>query len=80
MEILQRGTRKKIRLSKINRKKLNPKLSRFEHNEEFIAMLREEQRLWDVMSTLKRDNNENDKSLKIMSDEFQSFSDGYFRI
>ena len=59
---------------------MNPKLSRFEHNEEFIAMLREEQRLWDVMSTLKRDNNENDKSLKIMSDEFQSFSDGYFRI
>ena len=59
---------------------MNPKLSRFEHNEEFIAMLREEQRLWDVMSTLKRDNNENDKSLKIMSDEFQIFSDGYFRI
>ena len=80
MEILQRGTRKKIRLSKINRKKLNPKLSRFEHNEEFIAMLREEQSLWDVMSPLNRDNNENDKSLKIMSDEFQIFSDGYFRI
>ena len=59
---------------------MNPKLSRFEHNEEFIAMLREEQSLWDVMSPLNRDNNENDKSLKIMSDEFQIFSDGYFRI
>ena len=59
---------------------MNPKLSRLEHNEEFIAMLREKQRLWYVMSPLKRDDNENDKSLKTMSDEFQIFSDGYFRI
>ena len=61
-------------------KKLNPKLSRLEHNGEFIAMLREKQRLWYVMSPLKRDDNENDKSLKTMSDEVQIFSDGYFRI
>ena len=59
---------------------MNPKLSRLEHNEEFIAMLREKQRLWYVMSPLKRDDNENDKSLKTMSDEVQIFSDGYFRI
>ena len=59
---------------------MNAKLSRLEHNEEFIAMLREKQRLWYVMSPLKRDDNENDKNLKTMSDEFQIFSDGYFRI
>ena len=57
---------------------MNPKLSRFEHNEEFIAMLREEQRLWDVMSPLKRDDNENDKSLKTMSDDFRFFQTDIF--
>ena len=41
-------------------------------------MLREEQRLWDAMPPLKRDNNENDKSLKIMSDEFQIFQTDIF--
>ena len=38
-------------------------------------MLREEQSLWDVMSPLHRDRNENDKSLKRISDKFQIFSD-----
>ena len=51
-----------------------------ELSEEFIAIWREEQTLWNVMFPLYPDKNEKDKSLKRMSDKFQIFSDWYFRI
>ena len=55
-------------------------LNKIELSEEFMAMWREEQTLWDVMFPLYPDKNEKDKSLKRMSDKFQIFSDWYFRI
>ena len=45
------------------------------NEEEFIAMWREEQSLWDVMSPLYQDKNEKGKSLERMSDKFHIFSD-----
>ena len=41
---------------------------------------KEEQTVWDVMSSLHRNKNEKDKSLKRMSDKFQIISDCYFGI
>ena len=55
-------------------------LNKIELSEEFMAMWRQEQTLWDVMFPLYPDTNERDKSLKTMSDKFQIFSDWYFRI
>ena len=55
--------------------KMSAKSKKIEFNEEFIAMWREEQRLYDVMSPLYRDKTKKDKSLKRMSDRFQIFSD-----
>ena len=54
---------------------MSAKSNKIELSEEFIAMWREEQSLWDVMPPLYRDKNEKDKSLKRMSDKFQVFSD-----
>ena len=51
------------------------KSNEIELREEFMAVWREEQTLWDVMFPLYPDKNEKDKSLKIMSDKFQIFSD-----
>ena len=51
--------------------KMSAKSSKIELSEEFMAMLREEQTLWDVMSPLYRDKNEKNKSLERMSDKFQ---------
>ena len=55
--------------------KMSAKLNKIGLGEEFIAMLREERSLWDVMSPLHRDRNEKEKSLKRISDKFQIFSD-----
>ena len=55
--------------------KMSAKLNKIRLSEEFIAMLREERSLWDVMFLLHRDRNEKDKSLKRISDKFQIFSD-----
>ena len=60
--------------------KMSAKSNKIELSEEFMAMWREEQTLWDVMFPLYPDKNEKDKSLKRMSDKFQIFSDRYFRI
>ena len=43
---------------------MSAKSNKIKLSEELIAMLREEQTLWDVMSPLYRDKNEKDKSLK----------------
>ena len=48
--------------------KMPAKSKKIELNEGFIAMSREEQSLWDVMSPLYQDKNEKDKGLKRMSD------------
>ena len=58
---------------------MSAKSNEIELNEDFMAMWREEQTLWSVMSSLYRDKNEEDKNLKRMSDKFQIFSE-YFRI
>ena len=55
--------------------KMSAKSNKIELSEEFMAMWREEQTLWDVMFPLYPDKNEKDKSLKRMSDKFQIFSD-----
>ena len=55
--------------------KMSAKSNKIEFSEEFMAMRREEQTLWDVMFPLYPDKNEKDKSLKRMSDKFQIFSD-----
>ena len=57
---------------------MSAKSKKNELNEEFTAMWREEQSLWDVMSPLHWDRNEKDKSLKRMSDKFQFFQDDIF--
>ena len=54
---------------------MSAKLNKIDLSEEFMAMWREEQTLWDVMFPLYPDKNEKDKSLKRMSDKFQIFSD-----
>ena len=43
---------------------MSAKSNKIKLSEELIAMWREEQTLWDVMSPLIRDKNEKDKSLK----------------
>ena len=53
---------------------MSAKSKKIELNEEFIAMGREEQSLWNVISLLYRDENEKDKSLKKITDKFQIFS------
>ena len=50
------------------------KSNKIELNEEFMAMWREEQTLWDVMFPLYPDKNIKDKSLKRMPDKSQIFS------
>ena len=50
--------------------KMSAKSNKIELSEEFMAMCREEQTLWDVMFPLC-----SDKSLKGVSDKFQVFSD-----
>ena len=59
---------------------MSAKSNKIELSEEFMAMWKEEQNLWDVMFPLYSDLNEKDKSLKRMSDKFQIFPDWYFRI
>ena len=51
------------------------KPNKIELSEEFMAMWREEQNLWDVMFPFYSEKNEKDKSLKRKSDKFQVFSD-----
>ena len=51
---------------------MSAKSNKIELSEEFVAMSREEQTLWDVMLLLYRDKNEKVKSLKRMSDKFQT--------
>ena len=53
-------------------------LNKIELSEEFMAMWREEQTLWDVMFPLYPDKNEKGKSLKRISDNFHIFSDCFF--
>ena len=59
---------------------MSAKSNKTELSEEFMAMWRDEQTLWDVISRLCQDKNEKGKSLKRMSDKFQIFSDWHFRI
>ena len=54
---------------------MSAKSNKIELSEEFMAIRREEQTLWDVMLPLYTDKNEKDESLKRMSDKFQIFSD-----
>ena len=51
------------------------KSNKIELSEEFMAMWREEQTLWDVRFPLYPEKNEKGKSLKRMSDKFENFSD-----
>ena len=51
------------------------KSSKIELSEEFMAMWREEQTLWDVRFPLYPEKNEKGKSLKRISDKFQIISD-----
>ena len=57
--------------------RMSAKLNKIEHSEEFMAMWREEQTLWDVM-TLYANKNEKDKNLKKMSDNFRFFQTDIF--
>ena len=54
--------------------KMSAKSNKIEFSEEFMAMWREEQTLWDVMFPLYPDKNIKDKSLKRMPDKSQIFS------
>ena len=58
--------------------KILAKSNKIELSEGFMAMWREEENLWNVMSPLYPDKNEKDKILKKMSDKFQIFSDVIF--
>ena len=52
---------------------MTTKSNKIELSEEFMAIWRDEQTLWHVMTPLRRDKNEKDKSfrsLKRMSDKF----------
>ena len=55
--------------------RISAKSNKIELSEEFMAMWRKEQTLWDAMFPLYPDKNEKDKSLKRISDKFQIFSD-----
>ena len=58
---------------------MSAKPSKIELSEEFMAIWKEEQTLWDVMSPSRyRDKYEKDKSLEILPDKFQIFSDDIF--
>ena len=57
--------------------RMSAKLNKIEHSEEFMAMRREEQTLWDAM-TLYANKNEKDKNLKKMSDNFRFFQTDIF--
>ena len=58
---------------------MSAKPSKIELSEEFKAIWKEEQTLWDVMSPSRyRDKYEKDKSLEILPDKFQIFSDDIF--
>ena len=52
------------------------KSNKIEHSEEFMAMWREEQTLWDVI--LYADKNEKNKKLKKKSDNFRFFQTDIF--
>ena len=57
---------------------MTAKSNKIKVNEEFMAIRRDEQTLWDVQSPLRREKNEKNKrfrSLKRMSDKFEIFSD-----
>ena len=54
--------------------KMSAKSNKILLSEEFMAMWREEQTLWDVMFPLYPDKNIKDKSLKRMPDKSQIFS------
>ena len=75
MGILQRRKQDFERLLIFLIMKMSTKSNKIELSEEFMAMWREEQTLWDVMFPLYPDKNEKDKSLKRISDKFQIFSD-----
>ena len=49
------------------------KLNKIEVSEEFMVMWRQGQTLWDVMSSLYQNKNEEEKGLKRMSDKFPIF-------
>ena len=53
---------------------MSAKLNKIDLSEEFMAMWREEQTLWDVMFPFYPDKNKKDKSLKSLSGKFQIFS------
>ena len=55
--------------------RISAKSNKIELSEEFMAMWREEQTLWDAMFPLYPNKNEKDKSLQRMSDRFKIFSD-----
>ena len=56
--------------------KMLAKSNKIEHSEEFMAMWREEQTLWDVI--LYADKNEKNKKLKKKSDNFRFFQTDIF--
>ena len=65
VEILQRRKNNTLeRFSIFLNIKMSAKSKIIELNEEFIAMWRGEQNLWDIMSPLYQDRNKKDKSLK----------------
>ena len=55
--------------------KMSAKSNKIKLSEALMAMCREEHTLWDVMSPFYQEKNEKGKSLKIISDKFQIFSD-----
>ena len=57
---------------------MSAKSNKIELSEEFMAMWRDEQTLWDVISPQCRDKNEKYKSLKRMPDKFQIFQTDIF--
>ena len=74
MGILQRRKTSFERLLIFFNIKMSTKSNKIELSEEFMAMWREEQTLWDVMFPLYPDKNIKDKSLKRMPDKSQIFS------
>ena len=54
---------------------MSAKSKKIDLSEEFMAMWREEQTIWDAIFPLYPHKNEKDKNLKRMSDKFQIFSD-----
>ena len=74
MGILQRRKQDFERLLIFLIMKMSTKSNKIELSEEFMAMWREEQTLWDVMFPFYPDKNKKDKSLKSLSGKFQIFS------